>query len=496
MTIMVELGPVRRWIHQRQVSHRERGATLGNLYVAALVVAVFGAMTHRQLTRGFWPAHPDLGALPALALGLLGIGFLTMTLRAIGPVTLGRPAAYFLLTAPVSRRRLLLPSLRFAALGAAFAGALITFAITGHAAPHDRVPALILGGALIGIGLLLVAVVAQRVRRWATLTDRLAVLTVATGVALLVIDRVTAADRPASGGWPSAPALLAVAGALTVAVTAGFLVTVRLLPRTPDDRILEASKVTGTLFDTAFGMEPSFVTEMVARRYWANRRLRTTRPPARLPVLTGQDFLLARRRLPRLLWLLAATPIPLLLTAAPPWVAALALLLGAMIAGGTTTATVNTDAGNPVLLRLLSLSSRQALTQRLWVPGVLAFAWSLIALILMETTGHLPAGRWWLLSVPAGVIGGVAAVRRARAGFVRNDLLPLDTPMGTVSTGPVVYAVAGPDALILGIPIVIAFGRGTPLSLDLLLIQTALALLGARAYLAGTTDSARVDLQP
>lgn len=495
MTVLVPLRPVRRWIHQRQVSHRERGATLGNLYVAALVIAVVGAMTHRQIARIFWPTAPDLGTVPALALALLGAGFLLMTMRAVGPVTLGRPAAYFLLTAPVSRRRLLLPSLRLAGLAAAAVAALIATAIAGHAAPHHLAGPLIAGGAVLGVGLLLIAVVAQRAQGWATVTDRVAWLAAGGGLVLLIVDNVTDAARPVVDGWPSRSVLVTAVLALTVIVGFGTAFVVRNLARTPDDRILDAAKTTGTIFDTAFGMEPSFITDMVARRYWSRRRLTSARPPARLPVLTGQDFLLLRRRLPRLLWLLAATPIPLLLTAAPAWVAGIAVLLGAMIAGGTTTATVNTDAGNPVLLRLLGLSSRQVLTQRLWIPGVLAFLWSLIALVLIQLGGALPAGAWALLSIPVGVAGGLAAVRRARGGFVRNDLLPLDTPMGTVSTGPLVYAFAGPDALILGIPTVIAIGQGTPLTLNLLLLQTVLALLGARAYLAGTTDPERVQLQ-
>ncbi|BCY14666.1 DUF6297 family protein [Actinoplanes sp. L3-i22] len=495
MTVIVPLRPVRRWIHQRQVSHRERGATLGNLYFAALLIAVVGAMTHRQLAKIFWPSAPDLGTLPALALSLLGVALLLKIMRAVGPVTLGRPAAYFLLTAPVSRRRLLLPSLRLAALTAAGAAAVIATGIAGHTAPHHLAGPLIATGALLGVGLLMIAVVAQRAGGWATATDRVATLVAAAGLLLLIVDNLAGGDRPAIDGWPSGPSLVTVAGALAVVVGAGTALIVRNLARTPDDRILDAAKTTGTIFDTAFGMEPSFVTDMVARRYWARRRLTSTRPPARLPVLTGQDFLMLRRRVPRLLWLLAATPVPLLLGAAPAWVTAVAVLLGAMIAGGTTTRTVNTDAGNPVLLRLLGLSSRTALTQRLWIPVALAFAWSLIALVLMQVAGDLPAGPWFLLSVPAGVTGGLAAVRRARAGFVRNDMLPLDTPMGTVSTGPLVYAFAGPDALILGIPMVIAIGQGTPLTWTLLLFQTVLAGLGARAYLAGTTDPERVELQ-
>ncbi|GIF10601.1 DUF6297 family protein [Actinoplanes teichomyceticus] len=494
MTAPVALRPVRRWIHHRQSAHRERGATLGNLYFAALLLAVLGAMTHERLAAIFWPAAVDLGRRPALGLALLGAGLLLRAMRATGPVTLGRPAAYFLLTAPVSRRRLLLPSLRLAAVVAAGTAALLSTALAGHAAGHRPAAPLIAGGALLGVGLLLVAVVAQRVASWATATDRAATLLIVAGLALLVADTAGAADRPAAAGWPPRPVLVTVAVCLAVAVAAGFALAVRRLAGTPDDRVVAAAKVTGTLFDSAFGVEPSFLTDMVARHYWSRRRLSSARPPARLPVLTGQDLLLARRRLPRLLWLLAATPVPLLLTGAPPAVSAVALLLGAMIAGGTTTATVNTDAGNPVLLRLLGLNSRQAVLQRLWVPTALATGWSLIAWLLMQLGGRLPAGPWWLLGVPAGIVGGVAAVRRARSGFVRNDLLPLDTPMGTVSTGPLVYATAGPDALILGVPTVLAMAQGTPLTWTLVVFQLALAVLGARAYLAGTTDPGRVEL--
>jgi hypothetical protein len=496
MTATIPLRPVRRWIHQRQAAHRDRGATLGNLYVGALFLAVVGAMIHRQLAKIFWPSAADLGGLPALALTLLGAGFLLLTMRAIGPVTLGRPAAYFLLTAPVSRRRLLLPSLRTAAAGAALVAALLATGIAGHAAPHDRAPALILGGAVLGAGLLLVTVVAQRATWWATVTDRLASFAVAAGLTLLFLDTIGVTDAPPSPGWPSGPLLLTAAASLAAVVVACGALVVRDLALTPAGRVLESAKVTGTLFDSAFGVEPSFLTDMVARRYWSRRRLTSARPPARLPVLTGQDYLVARRRLPRLLWLLAATTVPLLLAPAPTWAAALALLAGPMIAGGTTTATVKTDSGNPVLLRLLGLNSRQALLQRLWIPAVLGFAWSLLALLLMQLAGHLPPGPWWLLSLPLGLTGGLAAVRRARSGFVRNDLLPLDTPMGTVSTGPLVYAFAGPDALILAIPTLVALLQDAPLSLTLVLFQAALSLVGARAYFSATTDPTRLELSP
>jgi hypothetical protein len=233
---------------------------------------------------------------------------------------------------------------------------------------------------------------------------------------------------------------------------------------------------------------------MIERRYWARRRLRSTRLPARLPILVTQDLLLTARRRRRLLWLLLAAALPVLLRPAPHWVLGIAVLIGVLLAAATPAGNVKTDAGNPVLLRLLGLSSRRAVQQRLWVPGVLAAVWAALALTLLDVLGDLPGGPWWALGLVLGPVGAVAAVRRARVGFVRNELLPLDTPMGTVSTGPLVNAAIGPDALLLGLPALIAIAGGHPLSWTTVVVQAVVGGFGARAYLAGTTATDRVEL--
>jgi hypothetical protein len=108
----VPLAPVRRWISRRQSAHRERGATAGNIYFAVLFVAVVGGMLHQQLAVVFWPSAPNASPLAAGSLVPVLFGVLYLALRRFGPLALSRPAAYWLLPAPVSRRRLLLPSLR------------------------------------------------------------------------------------------------------------------------------------------------------------------------------------------------------------------------------------------------------------------------------------------------------------------------------------------------------------------------------------------------
>jgi hypothetical protein len=233
---------------------------------------------------------------------------------------------------------------------------------------------------------------------------------------------------------------------------------------------------------------------MIERRYWARRHLRSVRFPVRLPVLVTQDLLLAARRRSRLLWLALAAALPVLLADAPAALTGVAVLIGVLLAGSTSAGNVKTDAGNPALLRMLGLSSRRVVFQRMWVPGVLAAIWATLALGLLSALDDLPAGPWWALGLTLGPVGAVAAVRRARVGFVRNELLPLDTPMGTVSTGPLVNAVIGPDALLLGLPALIEIAQGHPLSWLTVLVQAVVGGFGARAYLAGTTDPNRVEL--
>ncbi|GGK99017.1 DUF6297 family protein [Mangrovihabitans endophyticus] len=493
----VPVGPVRRWIRRRRFAYMERGEMLGSLYFAVFFVAVAAALLHRQWAAVFWPARPDASMLfdAGLAAALLGALFLAM--RRLGPLALSRPAVSWLLTAPVSRRRLLLPSLLVAVVGGMLAGAAAGVALVGRAGPRTAgvVAAAAGAGALSGAAVLLTALAAQA-RSGAATGDDVAYLILTAGLAALVADAVTDAAPPVL--WPAGRAFLVAGGALAVIVVAGFTVAVRRLGTVSDERIVESSRTAGTLADAVFGVEPSFVTEMLAKRYWAGRRLRSRplRGPGRrgLPVLVVQDVLLAARRPRRLLALAGSSAAPLLLTHAPGWLLGVAVLLGAMAAGGVTTGTVRTDTGNPWMLRLLGLDSRQAVTQRLYVPGALAALWSAAALTLLDLTHVVPGGPWWALGLTLGPVGAVAAVRRARAGFVDSGLLPLDTPMGSVSTGPVLAAVIGVEVLLLGLPTLVHLAGGDPLDWTTVLVQAVAGAGGASAYLSLTTAVDRVEL--
>ncbi|MCA2217324.1 DUF6297 family protein [Jidongwangia harbinensis] len=494
---VVRAGPVRRWIRRTRSAHRDRGESAGTAYLLVFLAVVVGGLVHRYLRAVFWPVAPNASALAGVALFLVVLGTLHPALRRLGPVALSRPATSWLLTAPLSRRVLLLPALWLAAVSAGGAAGLATLAIVGHVAPRPVpgqaeviLPAI---GALAGVGVLLVAMAAQAGRRRAAWLDGAASLVLAAGLAGLVVD--SAVDLPpAAGAWPDDTGLLAVAGALALAVTTGLVAAVRGLAGTPNDRILEAAATAGTLLDSAHGVEPSFVTDLVQRRYWARRRLRSARLRRRVPVLIAQDLLLVRRRPGRLVALAGAVALPALLASAPPWLLAVAVLAGGTVAAGTSTATVRTDAGNPVLLRLLGLGSRAAIAQRLCVPGVLAALWCTAALTVLRLLDVLPAGPWWALGLVLGPVGAVIAVRRARAGFVDNGLLPIDTPMGTLATGPLIGVVVGIDMLVLGLPTVLLIAVGGPLTWAGVTGQAVAAALGVWAYLRLTTSPRRVDL--
>ena len=496
MTAPVSVAGLRRWVRRTQSAHRDRGESLGNLYFALLFVLIVGGMVHKQLAAVVWPSSPNASELAGGSLVLIIVGGLYLALRRLGPLALSRPAASWLLTAPVSRRRLLLPSLWVALAGAAVAGAVGGLAIAGHVAarPVPGADALLpVVGSLLGGVLLLVALVAQAGRRWPGWSDHLAYLLLAVGLAGLVADSAGGGPR-ADPGWPAEPVVTTLAGALAVVVTVLFLLAVRRLAATPNERILEASKTAGTLFDSAYGVEPSFVTDMVERRYWAHRKLTSRRLWRRVPVLVAQDLLLLRRRPRRVFAVAAATTLPALLAHAPGWLLGVAVLGGGLLAGNVTSATIRTDAGNPAMLRLLGLSSRAAIGQRLWVPGVLAGLWSVATLVLLQGLGDLPAGPWWALGPALGPVGAAATMRQSRVGFVNNGLLPLDTPMGSVSTGPLVHAFAGIDVLLLGLPTVVLIALGDPLTWTGVTVQAVVAVLGARAYLNATTAKDRVEL--
>jgi hypothetical protein len=497
VTRPVPLAPVRRWVRARQNAHRDNGSLLGNIYFGVLLVAVLVSMTWPMISSVFWPDAPSGTALTAGAVPLISAGALYLGLRRLGPLAVSRPAASWLLTAPVPRRALLLPSARIMAGVAAVAGAAIGFAVVSQvtAGPEAGVIAFAaLVGALLGVAVALVATVAQRGAGWARASDLIAYVATVLGMIGLVADRTS--GRPAAGLRATTTPIGYAAAGLAVVVAVLGVLAYRRLDRTHPETILAAAQATGTVADaTALG-QPSFVADLVERRYWAGRRWHSKPFTRRLPVLTAQDLRVLARRPQRLGWLAAATLLPAVFTGSTGWLPSAAVLFGAMTAAATTTTAVRTDAANPAMLRLLAVSARQAVLDRAWLPALLASAWASTALLMLTVLDAMPPGPWWALGLALGPAAAAGAIRRARMGLVQNGLLPLDTPMGSLETGPVLGAVIGYDLLVIfGLPALVLIGTGDPLSWSAVLTQLTFSAAGLAMYVGASTSTVAADLK-
>lgn len=493
----VALAPVRRWIRRRQAAHLDAGSALGNVYFAALLAAVLIGMFWPTVGAVFWPATPTGTLLTAAGVPLVCAGALHLALRQLGPLAISRPAAAWLLTAPVSRRALLGSSARTVGAVGAAAGAAAGFAtasqVSARPAPVGVLLLTMAAGALTGVLLVVSAIVAQRRAGLARGADLLAYLAVTLGAGAMVWERTghpaAATGRPAEE--PVGYAVTALAAAVVVLGTLAY----RRLDRTPPDAILAASRAAGTMADAALTGQPSFVQDLAERRFWTSRRWRSTPLTARLPVLTAQDLRFLGRKKRRLAWLAAATLLPAVFMGGSRVLLAIAVLLGAMIAASTTVASIRTDA-NPAILRLLAVTAREAVIARLWLPVALASAWSAAALALLGLLGGLPPGPWWALGLALGPAAAAAAVRRARMGLVQNGLLPIDTPMGSLETGPLLGVVIGYDLLVLfGLPTLAILATGATLSWTNVLFQAVAAVAGLALYVGASTSTSMTDLR-
>jgi hypothetical protein len=83
------------------------------------------------------------------------------------------------------------------------------------------------------------------------------------------------------------------------------------------------------------------------------------------------------------------------------------------------------------------------------LPALLSGAWATAALGWLIASG-LMAGPWWALGPLIAPALAAAALRMARRPPVDHALPLLDTPMGTIPAGPVIWAATGPDLALLG----------------------------------------------
>ncbi|WP_018909324.1 DUF6297 family protein [Salinispora arenicola] len=450
----------RRWIRRRRIAAEGR-ADVGTVYAATLALLMAAALVGPPVAGVIWPPDmpgggptvtPFVGAVAALAAFFV-------VLRQLGPLSVSRSDATWLLPAPLPRRTLLTPALVLTTVVALVVGAVIGVAVTGHIAARPT-GLLVLGasgttGAAAAVGVALLAFTCQRRPSTARFADGI-------GIAVGVGGLVLAAAMRATGepGLPAVPlppeAVLAVGAAALAAGLIAVGSTWRALESWPAAPIAGASITMGAYADVVYAVEPSYLTEMSARRFWRSRtRVRTTRllPARRLPPLVAQDLIILRRKAARLWWPVGAAAVPVYLADGPAWLLIGVVVIGALAAASLTVESTHDDAANPAMLRLLGVTGRQVTAARLVVPAVVAGGWLAVTLAVLQALGAL-TGPWWVLGLLAGPAVAAGAFQRARASAASIGTVLIDTPLGAFPAGMLLWLLNGIDVLaVLTLPI-------------------------------------------
>lgn len=450
----------RRWIRRRRIAAEGR-ADIGTVYAAALAVLMAAALLGQPLIRVVWPPDapggdptvtPFVGAAAVLAAFFV-------VLRQLGPLSVSRSDATWLLPAPLPRRTLLAPALTLTTVAALVVGAVIGIAVTRHVAAR---PAGLLAmgaggttGAAAAVLAALLALACQRRPSAARLADGMGIAIGAGCLVLAAVLRTTGDHRLPSSLMPPVVVLATGAAALAVGLSAVVL-TWRALENWPTASIAEASINAGAYADVVYAVEPSYLAEMSARRFWRSRtRVRTTRllPARRVPPLIAQDLIILRRKAARLWWPVGAAAVPVYLADGPAWLLLGVVLIGALATASLTAESTHGDASNPAMLRLLGATGRQVAAQRLAVPAVVAGVWFAVTLGMLQAAGAL-TGPWWALGLLAGPAVAVGAFQRAKASAASIGTILIDTPLGAFPAGMLLWLLNGIDVLaVLTLPV-------------------------------------------
>lgn len=449
----------RRWVRRRRIAAEGR-VDISTVYVVTLTLLMAAALVGQPVARVIWPPEslgapavtPFVGAVAALAAFFV-------VLRQLGPLSVSRSDATWLLLAPIPRRTLLTPALALTTIAALVVGAAIGIAVTGRiSARPTELLALWAGaatGAAAAVFVALLAIAGQPRPAAARFAD-------GGGVAIGAGSLVVAAALSATGGHglPAVPIspVVVLAGGVAALVTGLFLVglTWRGLENWPAAPIAEASINAGAYADVVYAVEPSYLAELSARRFWRSRtRVRTTRllSTRRLSPLIAQDLIILRRKAPRLWWPVAAVAVPVYLAEGPAWLLLGVVLIGALNVAGFTGESTHSDAANPALLRLLGLTGRRVTAARLVVPAVIAGGWLAIALGVLQVLGAV-TGPWWALGLLAGPAVAAGAFWRAKASAASIGTILIDTPLGAFPAGMLLWLLNGVDVLaVLTLPV-------------------------------------------
>ncbi|MEV0590654.1 DUF6297 family protein [Nonomuraea cavernae] len=434
------------------------------VFGAALGVALLGqplAATLRGLAAGVDPAR--LAA--ALALVMVAYaGYLALA-RLLGPVVLPAADAAWLVLSPLPRRSVLGRAVTVLLVIAVAGGAVLGLAaLSAFGAPDNlvlRLVAALVVGVGAGAGGMAAAVLAQAAGAW----DSWLRVAIAGIVVMAVLVAVL-------GSGPARQALTAVAGApvgLAVSaaglVAAGAAVLLRrawaALDRIPARRLLSSSVRSGRVISAAVTLDPGALTWAAEDDHWRGRALGSRPWPGfaaaggwgRALAPAWQEWRRAGRRPGRLAVLSGSVALPALAAQASGGMSVLpigVLLCGALAAAVACTTGARRDGDNPSLARLLAVDGRALLAARALLPALMAGLWSTLALAGLAVAGVLPGGPWWLLGPALAPALAAAALRMAGRRPVDHAQPVIETPVGSLPTGPLIWALTGVDLALLG----------------------------------------------
>ncbi|MFW5418136.1 hypothetical protein J0910_16110 [Nocardiopsis sp. CNT-189] len=449
---------------RRRRSWSDRYTALMGAGLLAVMAAPVVDRAVSALPGGFDPARAGAG-LALIALLLAGAVALA---RAVGPVGVSAADAAWLLLSPLPRRSVLSRTLLVLAAVCVAAGAALGLALLGALGAPDAPAARLLASAVLGVswtlGGMAASVLAQASPSREGWTAALLIALAAVAVAAAAMGAgpgqgVLAAIASAS------PAAWTAAASASAAAAAGLAGRARAAAaRIPVRLLLEASSRSGLAAGAVASLDPGALTWAAEDAHWRSRALRSRAWPPRLrgaAAVAWPDWRRLARRPGRLALMAAAAALPVLAARAGGGVpGALAVLAaGALAVPAAGTAGARRDAEDAALARLLGAGPRALLAARSVLPALLGGAWLTLALAFLESSGA--GGPLWALGPLCAPALAAGALRMARRRPIEHAMPAVDTPLGPVPTGVLVWALAGADIAVLGcLPALAALAGG------------------------------------
>ncbi|GAA0929153.1 DUF6297 family protein [Nonomuraea longicatena] len=438
---MSALTQVRALTRRGGPDFSDRYTVLATLLVGAAILGRPVSEAFGDLARPIDPAQAGAG----LALVLLALaGALTLA-RTLGPVTLSAADAAWVLLSPLDRRGVLGGTARvLLALGVAV-GVVLGFGLLIALGAPDQLTWRLIGALVVGVsagvGGMALAVLGQESQPWDVALRAV--------IGLLMVLAVAAALGGLATYLVSAPSAL-----LAVPVVTALLLVRRAhaaLTRIPARALLDASSRTASVARATSAMDPSVLSWIAEDNHWRARTLASKRWPS-LPAplaVAWQDWRRLGRRPGRLALIAVSVALPVLAARAGADVSVW-LLAGALAAASTVVTGARRDADDAALARLLGTSRRATLAARAVLPALVGGVWLAVAGAISGTAAA------WFAPVAAPALAA-AALRMARRPPADHTMPILDTPMGSIPTGPAIWAMKGPDLAVLAcLPAIVA----------------------------------------